>query len=118
MENIGKKIKKIREFKEIKREYLANKLGLGISAYGNIERGVVSINDDRLAQIADLLGVSVDFIKNFEENPVFQNITNTKGVVGNNSNNTINDNNEILIEIKKGLISINQALIKLIEKLN
>jgi transcriptional regulator with XRE-family HTH domain len=53
---LGDKIKKIREFRGISREYIAEKLAMSVSAYGNIERGAVSnIPVPRLLAILALL---------------------------------------------------------------
>lgn len=116
MKDIGRKIKKVREFKDIKREYVANKLGIGISAYGNIERGGVSLSKERLAQIAEILGESEEFIEHFQEAPIFSNVSNTSGVVGFNNKSTVNDNQEVFLEMNKNLESIYHLLIKILDK--
>jgi transcriptional regulator with XRE-family HTH domain len=36
---IGDKIRKVREIKGLKQEWVAGQLGLNVTAYGNLERG-------------------------------------------------------------------------------
>ncbi|MCK7557089.1 helix-turn-helix domain-containing protein [Chitinophaga sedimenti] len=53
---LGDKLKKIREFRDVSREYMAEKLSMSVSAYGNIERGMVrNIPVPRLLAILALL---------------------------------------------------------------
>jgi transcriptional regulator with XRE-family HTH domain len=56
---IGEKIRKIREFKGLKQETIAAKMGISVTAYGNLERGENSISFGRLEEIAAALEVSV-----------------------------------------------------------
>ena len=65
----GTKVKRIREFRGLKQEALAVKLGISHQAVSKIEQSE-EIEDDKLASIAEALGVTVDTIKNFDENAV------------------------------------------------
>ena len=65
--NIGDKIRKVRELKGLKQEYVAEKVGLSVTAYGNIERNESSLSFDRLEEIAEVLEVSVQDILNIPE---------------------------------------------------
>ena len=65
--SIGDKIRKIREFKNLKQQTVAQKLGLSVTAYGNIERNESSITYDKLERIAKVLEVSVMDIEKVEE---------------------------------------------------
>lgn len=58
--NIGCNIRKIRELKNIKQDYIAHKLNLSLTSYGKIERNEVDINLSRVHQIADVLDVSIN----------------------------------------------------------
>ncbi|OMQ09972.1 helix-turn-helix domain-containing protein [[Flexibacter] sp. ATCC 35103] len=64
--HIGRKISRIRELKDMKQEALAQALGISqqmISAIENSE----TIDDEKLADVAKALGVTVEAIKNFSE---------------------------------------------------
>lgn len=76
--NIGDKIRKVRELKGLKQEYVAGKLGLSVTAYGNIERNESSLSFDRLEEIAEVLEVSVQDILNIPEQFNVQSIVNSQ----------------------------------------
>ena len=107
--SIGNKIKKIREFKNLTQEHVANKLGVSQSNYARIEKDEVKITDVRLKQIAEILDVTEEEIKNLDESIIF-NITN-----GHNSTagqNCIVNNYHISPEIQK----LYEDKIKLLEE--
>lgn len=64
--HLGRKISRIREFKGIKQETLAIELGITQQAVSKLEQSE-KIDEDKLLQIAQILGVTVDAIKNFSE---------------------------------------------------
>lgn len=76
--NIGDKIRKVRELKGYKQEYVAEKVGLSVTAYGNIERNDSSLTFDRLEQIAEALEVAVQDILNIPEQFNVQSIVNSQ----------------------------------------
>ena len=65
-QKVFENIKKIRELKNITREYVAGELGMSTSGYGKIERGEVDLNVSKLIEIANVLDISVDFIFRFD----------------------------------------------------
>ena len=87
--NIGDKIRKVRELKGYKQEYVAGKLGLSVTAYGNIERNDSSLSFERLEEIADVLEVAVQDILNIPEQLNIHTISNSNNV---GFNHTFNDN--------------------------
>ena len=89
--DIGDKIRKVRELKGYKQEYVANKLGLSVTAYGNIERNESSLTFERLEEIAAVMEVTVQDILNIPEQLNIQSVNNAHQV-GFNHNTTINDN--------------------------
>lgn len=89
--NIGDKIRKVRELKGLKQEYVAGKLGLSVTAYGNIERNDSSLTFERLEEIAEVLEVTVQDILNIPEQLNIHSVNNAHQV-GFNQNTTINDN--------------------------
>jgi len=73
--SIGQKVERIRMFRNIKQEYVANKLGISQQQYSKIEQQE-NIEDDVLEKIADILGVTMETIKNFDDDKVTYNINN------------------------------------------
>jgi len=73
--HIGRKISKIRELRGMKQEALAAELGISQQAISKIEQSA-EVDEEALAKIAKVLGVSVDGLKHFTEDSVFNNINN------------------------------------------
>lgn len=95
---IGSKIKKLRELRNYSQEYMASKLEMSQSNFARIESNEIGISDERLLQIAEVLGTDVEAIKNFDDTIIF-NIHQ-----GNNSAAGVNcqvHNYHISPEIKK-----------------
>lgn len=59
-------IRKIRELKNLTREYVAAELKMSPSGYGKIERGDVDLTVTKLIEIAKVLDVSTEFIFKFD----------------------------------------------------
>jgi transcriptional regulator with XRE-family HTH domain len=76
--NIGDKIRKVRELKGFKQEYVAGKLGLSVTAYGNIERNESNLTFERLEEIAEVLEVTVQDILNIPEQFNVHSIVNSQ----------------------------------------
>lgn len=57
MVNIGKKIRKIRELKNLKQEFIASELNMSIRGYSKIENEETQITINRLVEIANVLDV-------------------------------------------------------------
>ncbi|TPG39348.1 helix-turn-helix domain-containing protein [Flavobacterium pectinovorum] len=68
--HIGRKISRIRELKDMKQEALAQALGTNQQAISAMENSE-TIDEEKLVEIAKALGVSVEAIKNFSEEAVF-----------------------------------------------
>src|SRR4051812_26545597 len=73
--NIGKKIERIREIKGIKQEALATAIGVTQQAISKLEQSEM-IDEEKLQKIAEALGVTVENIKNFNEDLVMNLIQN------------------------------------------
>jgi len=56
---IFENIKKIRELKNLTREFVSQKLNMSSNNYGRIERGEVDLTISKLYKISDVLEVSV-----------------------------------------------------------
>ncbi len=64
---IGDKIRTIRSLKGLSQDNLAEMIGISRLAYGDIERNKTNVSEERLLQISNALGVSVDDIENVGE---------------------------------------------------
>ena len=64
-------IRKIRELKNLTREYVAEELNMSMSGYGKIERGEVDLTVSKLIEIAKVLDVSTEFIFKFHVSVFF-----------------------------------------------
>ncbi|MCG2461511.1 helix-turn-helix domain-containing protein [Flavobacteriaceae bacterium F89] len=64
--HIGRKISRIRELRGMKQEVLATELGISQQSVSYLEQSE-TIEDEKLEQIAKVLGVTKEAIKNFSE---------------------------------------------------
>jgi transcriptional regulator with XRE-family HTH domain len=64
--HIGRKISRIRELRDMKQEALAQAMGTNQQAISAIENSE-TVDDEKLAEVAKALGVSVEAIKNFSD---------------------------------------------------
>lgn len=85
---IGPKISRLRELRGMKQEALAVALGVSQQTVSNMERSE-EIEEGLLAQVAEILGVTPEAIKNFSEDVVFSIINNTY-------HNTSSDNSTLI----------------------
>lgn len=70
---VGDKIKKIRDLRGLKQEEVAEKLNITPQAYGKIERNETRLDAERLHQIAEIFGITVEDIQNFDDKNMFVN---------------------------------------------
>ena len=75
---VYKNIKKIRELKNLTREYVADEVKMSTSGYGKIERGEVDLTVSKLVKIAKVLDVTVEFIFKFNVSKFFTDNKSTK----------------------------------------
>jgi transcriptional regulator with XRE-family HTH domain len=68
--HIGRNISRIRELREMKQEALAIALGVSQQTVSNMENSE-TIEEDKLLEVAKVLGVTTEAIKNFSEESVF-----------------------------------------------
>ena len=73
--HIGRKIARIRELRGMKQETLAQELGISQQSISHIEQSE-TLDDEKLEEVAKVLGVSKEVIENFNEDAVFNNIQN------------------------------------------
>ena len=73
-DNLGIKVKRMRELRNYSQEFVAEKIGVSQSNYARLEKNEIAIIDERLKLIADTLGTTPDAIKAFDDSIIF-NIT-------------------------------------------
>ena len=85
--NIGHKIKKLRELRNLTQEHMASSLVLSQSAYSRMELGETEITFSKLEKISEELGMKPEEIIAFNESMVFNVMNNQTGnvlVINNN----------------------------------
>ncbi len=102
----------------MKQETLAEELGISQQSVSHLEQSE-TIEDDKLEQIAKVLGVTKEAIENFSEEAVFNIMNNTFQDNSSNNNNylcTINPLEKI-VELYERLLKSEQDKIEYLEKL-
>ena len=94
MNNIGYKIRKVRELKGFSQEYVAQKLNISQPAYSKIEFGGTRISEEKIKDISKILEVNLEDLQKFDESFVFNNYKQK----GDNFSHIINQLPERLIE--------------------
>ncbi|MBI3233269.1 MAG: helix-turn-helix transcriptional regulator, partial [Bacteroidetes bacterium] len=64
---LGYKIRRVREFKNLSQQYVADKLSVSQSTYSDMENGKIAVSEEKLAMIANVLDVSVDVINEYND---------------------------------------------------
>jgi len=72
---MGEKLARVRKLRRFKQEYVAEQLKISQPEYSLLEQQE-EIADELLGQIAEILGVPVEFIKTFDDDRVTNNINN------------------------------------------
>ena len=79
MQNLGLKIKKLRELKNLTQEHVAHALGLNQSAYSRLETGDTEISFSKIEKIAELFDMKPEEVISFNEQMVFNVMHNQTG---------------------------------------
>ncbi len=95
---VGNKIHKIRELKNITAKDMADRLDMTLSGYQRIERDEVSINIDRLLEIAGIFDMKPEEVLTFDEKVVFNISNNHQPVNGYIVNHSFSDDIKKLYE--------------------
>ena len=117
--HIGRKISRIRELRDMKQEALAQALGTSQQTVSAIENSE-TIDDEKLQAIAEILGVTVEGIKNFSEEAVLNIIGNTLNdgsvINGNAYHCTFNPIDKV-VELYERLVQAEKDKVEYLEKL-
>jgi len=122
MEKIENKIRNIRELKNFTQEFMADKLGISQAAYSKIENGATKVSQEKLQDIAKIMGVKVEDIQSFETDKYFHSFNNIKesnidSVIVNSMDETIKKLYEDKIALlEKLLAKTEQDLNKYVDK--
>lgn len=68
MKSISVQIKLVREFRNLSQAFVAKKLKMSQGNYARLENGMISISDERLDKICEILEISASRLSHFEEN--------------------------------------------------
>lgn len=117
--HIGRNISRIRELKDMKQEALAQALGTSQQAVSAIENSE-TVDEQKLIEVAKALGVSVEAIKNFSEEAVFNIIGNTfqdHGAIMTGNNNCNFNPLDKVVELYERLVQAEKDKVEYLEKL-
>jgi transcriptional regulator with XRE-family HTH domain len=118
--HIGRNISRIRELRGMKQEALAQAIGTNQQAISGIE-GSEEIDEKKLANIAEALGVTVEAIKSFSEENVFNYFNTFNDSVSNSNfghNNICNFNPlDKVVELYERLVQAEKEKNEYLEKL-
>ena len=111
----GRNVKRIREILGIKQDALALELGLSQQAVSALEQKE-KIDDKILNDVAKVLGISPDAIKNFDEQATFNIVSNTYHDNSASVHYTFNPIEKI-VELYAALLKEKDEKIALLEKM-
>lgn len=114
LKEIGKRIRNIRQGLGLSQDNIASELGISITAYSKIERGLTNIPFLRLCQLADCFKISLlfllnDRIENIEDISMGNNSLNEPNVVYKPQNEILFLNQEIS-RLKELLVAKNEII--------
>ena len=113
MNNIGTKIKNIRELKNYTQEFVAKKLQMTQAGYSKLERGETDIAYSKIEEVAKVLGVTTEELIAFDQQRFFNSQTNIKG---NNNGIIINDMAKDVKKLYEDKIALLEKLVKVREE--
>ncbi|CAI2766138.1 helix-turn-helix domain-containing protein [Flavobacterium collinsii] len=117
--HIGRNISRIRELRGMKQEALAIAIGVSQQSVSNIE-GSEIVDDEKLAKIAEVLGVSAEAIKNFSDEAVLNIIGNTlndNSVINGNAYNCNFNPLDKVVELYERLVLAEKDKVEYLEKM-
>lgn len=121
---IGKKIERVRKLRGMTQDEVGNSLGISKQAVSKLEQSE-SIDEERLEQIAKVLGVTLDGLQRFNDESILYNTNNFHEAVNNSSVNNgfecttvINNPIEKIIELYESLLKSEREKIQILQNKN
>jgi len=119
--HIGRKIERVRKLRGLTQEEVGTGLGITKQAVSKLEQSE-TIDDERLQQIATVLGVTLDGLKRFNDETVLNNTHNfydNSSVTHSSINNgyeftIVNNPVEKIIELYESLLKIEREKIEIL----
>jgi transcriptional regulator with XRE-family HTH domain len=106
--SVTHRIRKLREQKDYSQQNMADELGLSLSAYNKIERGVTDTSVNRLAAIAKIL--EVDVIYFFQDQPTSTKVEERHNPIGYASKSDIEELTSIINKMQKEFANLKASL--------
>lgn len=116
--NVGDRIKKYRELKNLTQQHVAEALELSLSGYGKIERNETDISVSKLEKIAKVLGTDVSSILNFDDKNFINFIENKQAMVSMRDQhiNTMEIFDKMVEQYKEEIAYLKSVIDKLMDK--
>jgi transcriptional regulator with XRE-family HTH domain len=112
MHDVGSKIKRLRELKNIKQEDMAHRLGMSQPSYSRLESGETKVDLSKLEKIAQLMELKLEEILSFDEKQVFNIYNNTHS-----NNGYVNNNNQEVAFLKDQILEKDREIKRLWEQI-
>ncbi len=119
--HIGKKIERVRKLRGMTQDEVGTGLGISKQAVSKLEQSE-SLDDDRLDQIAKVLGVTKDGLANFNEEKIFNISTNFNEGCSVTTHSiytfveNVNNPIEKIIELYEGLLKSEREKVEILLK--
>jgi transcriptional regulator with XRE-family HTH domain len=84
LQNVGFKLKTLREFNNYSQEYIAKQLNISQAAYSKIENGSTQLSLDHLIKISEIYRISPSDLLGMNDRWNIKEITNSNGVASQN----------------------------------
>ncbi|OMQ11778.1 helix-turn-helix transcriptional regulator [[Flexibacter] sp. ATCC 35103] len=120
--HIGRNISRIRELRGMKQEALADAIGVTQQTVSSLE-GSEEVETKRLAEIAKILGVTVEAIENFSEESVFNFFNNfydnsaNNGYLNNSNNHCTFNPLDKVVELYERLVQSEKEKVEYLENI-
>lgn len=109
----SERIRKIRETKGFKQDYIADKLGISTTAYSKMENGETKITLDKLEKIAEVYKTDVESILKFDPHINFNVHNSPKSAIG--TNPVYHENEKLVEQLKNEVSFLKEQMTKLWE---
>ncbi len=97
-EKIGPKVRRLRQIKGMSQKVFASELNISQQAVSKIEQSEI-VNEETLDKIAEVLGVSIEAIINFDEDAAFNNFISKNEII--NQRCEVTNNYDSIDQVKE-----------------